>query len=195
MKRFNVSCYAYNGGTRSNLLTAPWFWVNHTDFNVVQSHYSTKLKSNVPSPNNYSLPIFLSFYCFHKLISIINFPQVEDVLGISTLHTKIWQLENLNRQRTRSSCNGRRQKVITLNKTNSMRLTVDPVAITSVWYVKDSPAALTRVFEVRSAFTISVLRINDMPARWDHMMHKRCSLRFIINVSSTRCTTVMQNLT
>ena len=42
-------------------------------------------------------------------------------------------------------------------------LTVEPVAIIRIWYLNDSPAALTRVLPARSALTISVLRINSIP--------------------------------
>lgn len=35
--------------------------------------------------------------------------------------------------------------------------------MSKVSYVKVSPAALVRVFEARSTFTISVLRISSMP--------------------------------
>ena len=44
-------------------------------------------------------------------------------------------------------------------------LTVDPVAMIKVVYLKVSPAALVRVFEARSAVTISVLRIKSIPVQ------------------------------
>lgn len=43
------------------------------------------------------------------------------------------------------------------------KLTVEPVVINSVWYLNISPAELVSVFDARSALTISVLRINDIP--------------------------------
>lgn len=48
-------------------------------------------------------------------------------------------------------------------------LTVEPVAMMSVWYLNVSPAALVRVFEARSALTISVLSIKDIPANHHDM--------------------------
>lgn len=44
-------------------------------------------------------------------------------------------------------------------------LTVDPVAMIKVVYLKVSPAALVRIFEARSAVTISVLRIKSIPVQ------------------------------
>lgn len=44
-------------------------------------------------------------------------------------------------------------------------LTVEPVAITRISYLKVSLSALTKVFEARSALTISVLRIKVIPVR------------------------------
>lgn len=40
---------------------------------------------------------------------------------------------------------------------------MEPVAIIKVSYLNVSPAALVSVFEARSAFTISVLRIKEIP--------------------------------
>lgn len=40
---------------------------------------------------------------------------------------------------------------------------MDPVAIIKTSYLNVSPAALVSVFEARSAFTISVLRIKVIP--------------------------------
>jgi len=50
------------------------------------------------------------------------------------------------------------------------------VAMSKVSYVKVSPAALVRVFEARSAFTISVLRISSMTEN----KHNQLMIRTVI---------------
>jgi len=47
--------------------------------------------------------------------------------------------------------------------------------MSKVSYVKVSPAALVRVFEARSAFTISVLRTSSMP----ESKHKQLMVRTV----------------
>ena len=60
-------------------------------------------------------------------------------------------------------------------------LTVDPVAMIKVVYLKVSPAALVRVLEARSAVTISVLRIKLIPvqaSQQEKQRLKRFSIHF-----------------
>ena len=59
-------------------------------------------------------------------------------------------------------------------------LTVDPVAMIKVVYLKVSPAALVRVFEARSAVTISVLRIKLIPVQASQQEKQRLE-RFYIH--------------
>nr|GMD46226.1 UPF0481 protein At3g47200-like [Ipomoea batatas] len=73
---------------------------------VLSKLHSTEFKSNVPSSNNNSFSIFLCLYCFNKLICFINFSQVEDVFGVSTLYTKIRQPQNLRIERKTNDSNG-----------------------------------------------------------------------------------------
>lgn len=49
-------------------------------------------------------------------------------------------------------------------------LTVEPVAISKVWYLKIFPSSLTSVFEARSALTISVLRIRSIPVKIKYLI-------------------------
>lgn len=77
------------------VLTAPRFRVHHSNIKVVDFHHCTQLKTNVTPSNNDSLSILLCAYCFYELISIINFSQIKDVFGISSLDTKIRQPNNL----------------------------------------------------------------------------------------------------
>ncbi|KAG6489556.1 uncharacterized protein LOC122004358 [Zingiber officinale] len=75
--------------------TVSGFRIHHSDIKVVNLHNDTKFKPNVSTSNNDNLPVLHCLDGRHKLVSIINFPQIQYIVSISSRSTKIREIYDL----------------------------------------------------------------------------------------------------